>query len=276
MHPADTVLATTQLVLIVLSGLTIGVVITAPVGPVNIVCIQRTLERGFWGGFAAGVGAVLADGLLATLAAFGITAISGIMAAYTQEIQFVGGAVMIAFGLKLYAAEPKLVRRKTGTSWSELRRIVDWVPETLRPALRFQIWRILPHAGIIPQTFFLTVTNPGAILGLFTIFGGLGSVIGGLNTYIEAMALVLSVMSGSLLWWAVLSRLIEKLRGRITEGRLKVINQVAGIVLLAFGGLLFFKLAFGLTGHAADASVPPFPLPPAHISRRIGLLSYAV
>ena len=60
-------------------GLIIGVLIAAPVGPVNIVCIQRTLERGFWGGFAAGLGAVLADGLIATIAAYGASAISGFM-----------------------------------------------------------------------------------------------------------------------------------------------------------------------------------------------------
>ncbi|MEJ2229092.1 MAG: hypothetical protein P8Y67_12850, partial [Alphaproteobacteria bacterium] len=61
----------------------------------------------------------------------------------------------------------------------------------------------------------------------------------------------------------------------INEGRLKLINQVAGVVLVAFGGLLFFKLALGLTGHAADASVLPFAIP-GPISRRLGLLGYPV
>lgn len=266
------VLTSTQLLV---SGLIIGVLIAAPVGPVNILCIQRTLERGFWGGFAAGVGAVLADGLIASVAAFGITAISGVMSHYKQEIQLIGGAIMIAFGMKLYLAKPKLATAPTRTTFTQLRRIVDWVPERLRPAMRFQIWRILPHAGVIPQTFFLTITNPGAILGLFAIFGGLGSVIGGLDSYVEALTLVVSVMVGSLLWWAVLSRLIEKLRGRITEGRLKLINQVAGVVLLVFGGLLFFQLAMGLMGHAADASTPPALLPSV-FGKRLGLLGYAM
>jgi threonine/homoserine/homoserine lactone efflux protein len=264
------VVSSTQLLV---SGLIIGVLIAAPVGPVNIVCIQRTLERGFWGGFAAGVGAVLADGLIATVAAFGITAISGVMANYKQEIQLVGGAIMIAFGLKLYLAKPRLATVQTRTNFTQLRRIVDWVPERLRPAMRFQIWRILPHAGVIPQTFFLTITNPGAILGLFAIFGGLGSVFGGLDSYVEALTLVVSVMVGSLFWWAVLSRLIEKLRGRITESRLKIINQVAGVVLLVFGGLLFFQLWMGLMGHAADASTPPVLLNSV-FGKRLGLLSH--
>jgi threonine/homoserine/homoserine lactone efflux protein len=268
----EAVLTSTQLLG---SGLIIGVLIAAPVGPVNIVCIQRTLERGFWGGFAAGVGAVLADGLIAAVAAFGVTAISGVMSNYKHEIQLIGGAIMIAFGARLYLATPKLATHPTRTSFTQLRRIVDWVPETLRPALRFQIWRILPHAGVIPQTFFLTITNPGAILGLFAIVTALGSVMGGLDTYVEALTLVVSVMVGSLLWWAVLARLIEKLRGRITEGRLKLINQVAGVVLFAFGGLLFFQMAMGLMGHAADASTPPALLPSV-FGKRFGLLGYAM
>lgn len=242
MSPTDIVAASTQLIV---SGLIIGVIISAPVGPVNIVCIQRTLERGFWGGFAAGLGAVLADGIIAAIAAFGVSAISGIMSSHEHEIQLIGGLIIVAFGAKLYFAKPKLTRQKQ-TSWAQLRRIVDWVPEKLRPALRFQIWRILPHASVIPQTFFLTITNPGAILGLFAIIGGLGSVLGGLGSYVEALILVVSVMMGSLLWWSILSRLIESLRGRINENRLKVINQVAGVALLAFGGILFFQLATGL------------------------------
>lgn len=271
MLPADLVTTSTQLIL---SGLVIGVLIAAPVGPVNIVCIQRTLERGFWGGLAAGLGAVLADGLIASVAAFGITAISGIMSSYEKQIQLIGGLIIIAFGLKLYTTKPKITRQKR-TSWAQLRRMVDLVPEKLRPAMRFQIWRILPHASVIPQTFFLTITNPGAILGLFAIFGGLGSVMGGINTYFEAMTLVLSVMLGSLFWWAVLSRMIEKLRDKITEGRLKLINQVAGMVLLAFGGVLFFQLGMGLLGHTADASMTPSTIP-NFLRKQIGLLGNPV
>jgi threonine/homoserine/homoserine lactone efflux protein len=255
---------------LIVSGLIVGVLIAAPVGPVNIVCIQRTLERGFWGGFAAGLGAVLADGIIAAIAAFGVTAISGIMSDNKQEIQFFGGLIIIAFGLKLYFAKPKLTRQKQ-TNWAQLRRIVDWVPEKLRPALRFQVWRILPHASVIPQTFFLTVTNPGAILGLFAIIGGLGSVLGGLTSYIEALTLVFSVMIGSLLWWAILSRLIETLRDRINENRLKIINQIAGVAMLVFGGVLCVQLALGYLGHAADDSGPA-DLFPGFLEKRLGLL----
>jgi threonine/homoserine/homoserine lactone efflux protein len=264
---SDAVITTTQLVL---SGMLVGVLIAAPVGPVNIICIQRTLERGFWGGFAAGIGAVLADGLIAMVAAFGITAISGLLVDHKLAFQLIGGAIMIGFGLKLYNAEPKLITKQRVTTLAELRRIVDRVPERLRPAIRFPIWRIVPHVGVIPQTFFLTVTNPGAILGLFAILGGLGSVLGGIHSYGQAMTLVVSVMGGSLLWWAILARLVERFRGRLNENRLRVINQIAGVVLVAFGGLLFVQLALDLTGKASETtSATPIAIP---FSRRGGSL----
>ena len=98
--------------------------------------------------------------------------------------------------------------------------------------------RLQEHTGIIPQTFFLTVTNPGAILGMAAMIGGLGSLIGGLNTYLEALLLVVAVMGGSLLWWLGLSELIATIRHRLTESRLKLINRIAGGVLFAFGLVL--------------------------------------
>lgn len=272
MSPTEVLTASTQLII---SGLIIGVIISAPVGPVNIVCIQRTLERGFWGGLAAGLGAVLADGVIAAGAAFGLTAISGIMSENKQVIQLVGGLLIIGFGVKLYFARPKLTRQKQ-TSWAQLRRLVDWIPGKLRPALRFQIWRVLPHASVIPQTFFLTITNPGAILGLFAIIGGIGSVMGGIKTYIEALILVFSIMAGSALWWAILSRIIETLRERINENRLKIINQIAGVVMLIFGGILCFELAIGALSHAADMPDQQQRLLPGFLEKRLGLLSDSV
>lgn len=201
---------------LVLAGIGIGVLMAAPIGPVNILCIQRTVSRGFWGGLAAGLGAVLGDGTLAAIAAFSMTAISEVMLAYAASIQFAGGLVLIGFGVALLLKRPVL---------------------RISPGQGSRLWE---HAGVIPQTYFLTVTNPGAALGMIVIFGGLGSLIGGLN-YFEALLLVLSVMGGSLLWWLGLSRLIVTIRHKLTERRLKLINRVAGTVLLAFGLILVLE-----------------------------------
>lgn len=241
---------------LIIAGLFIGVLIAAPVGPVNVVCIQRTLERGFWGGFAAGLGAVLADGLIATAATFGVSAISGIMKEHQYKIQLIGGLIIVIFGIKIYFTKPKIVATAT-TNLARLRKLVDTVPAFLRPTLRYRIWRVVPHLAIVPQTFFLTITNPGAILGLFAIVGGLGSIIGGINNRFEALTLVFSVMIGSMAWWAGLSRLISRVRHRLTEGRLKVINQVAGVVLVVFGVVLFAQLAVSVTGQTRIAYVRP-------------------
>jgi threonine/homoserine/homoserine lactone efflux protein len=201
---------------LVLAGIGIGVLMAAPIGPVNILCIQRTVSRGFWGGLAAGLGAVLGDGTLAAIAAFSMTAISEVMLAYAASIQFAGGLVLIGFGVALLLKRPVL---------------------RISPGQGSRLWE---HTGVIPQTYFLTVTNPGAALSMIVIFGGLGSLIGGLN-YFEALLLVLSVMDGSLLWWLGLSRLIVTIRHKLTEQRLKLINRAAGTVLLAFGLILVLE-----------------------------------
>ncbi|ODS03389.1 hypothetical protein AUC71_09895 [Methyloceanibacter marginalis] len=162
---------------LVLAGLGIGVLMAAPIGPVNVLVIQRAVSRGFWGGLAAGIGAVLGDGVLAAIGAFSIAAISDVMVAYGDTIQFVGGMLLIAFGLALLLCRPVLATPVNERS------------------------HLLEHTGIIPQTFILTVTNPGAVLGMAAMIGGLGSLIGGLNTNLEALILVAAIMGGSLLWW---------------------------------------------------------------------------
>ena len=202
---------------LVLAGIGVGLLVAAPIGPVNVLCIQRAVTKGFWGGVAAGIGAMLGDGLLAAIAAFSVTAISDVMIAYSGPIQLLGGVLLITFGIGLLFTPPMLL---------------------ITPAQKFHLW---DHWGIIPQTFFLTISNPGAILGMLALIGGLGSLIGGLDTYLEALLLVVSVMGGSLLWWLGLSELIATIRHRLTEGRLKLINRIAGTLLIAFGVVLLFN-----------------------------------
>ena len=203
---------------LVLAGLGIGLLMAAPIGPVNVLVIQRAMAKGFWGGLAAGLGAVLGDGVLAAVGAFSIAAISDGMLAYGDTIQLVGGVLLVAFGLALL-----------------LRRPVMTTPTHERS-------HILDHMGIIPQTFILTVTNPGAVLGMAAMIGGMGSLMGGLNTNLEALILVAAVMGGSLLWWLGLSELIATIRHKLTDNRLKMINRVAGFILLAFGAALIIEI----------------------------------
>jgi threonine/homoserine/homoserine lactone efflux protein len=206
--------------LIIPIGMAIGVLVAAPVGPVNVLCIQRAIERGFFGGVAAGIGAVLGDGLIALFAALGVGAISGTIKAWRNSIQIVGGLALLVFGLKLYLAKPAV----EGPS-----RIHD------------DKATLADFAWDIPQTFFLTITNPGAVLGLFAIFGGVSSFVE-VNSNIDAFTMVAAIMGGSLCWWIVLSNLIGRIRHKITAERLTMINRVGGLLLGGFGMTLIGEI----------------------------------
>jgi len=202
--------------LIIPVGIIIGILVAAPVGPVNVLCIQRAIERGFWGGIAAGLGAMMGDGLIALCAALGVGAISGAIAYHRLTIQVLGGLVLLAFGLKLYFATPRFMPVAVGEDHKE--------------TLRDFVWDI-------PQTFLLTITNPGAVLGLFAIFGGVSTFVE-VESYVDALTIVAAVMGGSLAWWVGLSHLIGRFRHRVSEARLRLINQIAGLLLSGLGVLL--------------------------------------
>lgn len=202
--------------LIIPVGLFIGILVAAPVGPVNVLCVQRAIERGFWGGVAAGIGSVLGDGLIALSAGMGANAIASAVELYRWIIQTIGGLALVVFGLKLYYTTPRL--------------IMPQGPEAQGTRLRDFAWDI-------PQTFFLTITNPGAVLGLFAIFGGVSTFVE-VHSTADVLLMVAAIMTGSLLWWVGLSNLISRHRHRIDEARIGLINRVAGWLLGIFGLLL--------------------------------------
>ena len=192
--------------LIIPVGLVIGVLVAMPVGPVNILCLQRALERGFWGGVAAGLG---------------VGAVSGAIKHYRMTVQTVGGLVLLAFGLRLFLTPPRIAR--------------DEHADGQRPSLADFAWDI-------PQTFFLTITNPAAMLGLFAIFGGISSFVE-VETYVDAFTIVAAIMAGSLAWWVVLSHTVGRFRHHMDLAKLQLVNRVAGIVLIGFSGLLLGEVA---------------------------------
>ncbi len=192
-------------------GIGIGFMLSAPVGPVNILCIQRTLERGFWGGLASGLGAVLCDGLIALFAAAGITVVSSAILTYNPQIKVFGGIVMIAFGI-FTLSRPKTINAAPDASGG-------------------MAWSIL-------QTFLLSITNPGAVLGLFAVFGSVGTAYG-IGSFAEALRLVFGIVLGGLLWWTILATMVSLLRDRISAQRLSKISRTASFALMLFGlGLL--------------------------------------
>ena len=205
--------------LIVPAGFLIGVLVALPLGPINLLALQRAVERGFFGGLAAGLGIMLGDGLIALAAAMGVNAISGAVSQYRTAIQIIGGIALIGAGAKLYFTKPSF----TSATDAERATLADY------------IWDI-------PQLFLLTITNPGAVLGLFAIFGGVSSFVE-VATHLDALTMVAAVMGGSFTYWLTVSRLISGIRLSIDEARMAAINRIAGLVLIAFGGLLIGEIA---------------------------------
>ncbi len=204
--------------LIIPVGFLIGVLIALPFGPTNVLGLQRAVERGFFGGIAAGLGIMLGDGLIALGAALGVNAISGAIKQYRTAIQIVGGLALMIAGAKLYLSRPSFTS----------------VAEAERATLGDYIWDI-------PQLFFLTVTNPVAVIGLVAIFGGVSSFVE-VDSYIDAFTMVSAIMGGSFTYWLIVSRLINGIRHTLTEERMVQLNKLAGIILIGFGCLLIGEM----------------------------------
>jgi threonine/homoserine/homoserine lactone efflux protein len=195
-----------------------GVLLAMPFGPVNLLGIQRAVERGFFGGMAAGLGIMAGDGLIAFGAAMGVNAISGAMRQYRTAIQIVGGIALLGAGIKLYLTRATIVTET----------------HAQKASLRDYAWDI-------PQTFFLTITNPGAVLGLIAIFGGVSSFVE-VESYVDALTMVAAIMGGSFLYWFAVSQFIAAIRHRLDVVRLGQINRIAGLIMIGFGGVLIGEM----------------------------------
>lgn len=204
--------------LIIPVGVIMGLLLAMPFGPVNLLAMQRAVERGFLGGMAAGLGVMLGDGLIALCAALGVNAVSGAIKDYRTPIQLIGGAALVLAGTKLYFTKAVIQIEKPdhpATFWD-------------------YIWEV-------PQMFLLTITNPAAVLGLFAIFGGVSTFVE-IDTYIDAFTIVAAIMGGSFLYWFVVSQFIAAIRHRFTAVRLEQINRIAGLILIGFGCVLIGEM----------------------------------
>jgi putative LysE/RhtB family amino acid efflux pump len=195
-----------------------GILLAMPFGPINLLGIQRAVERGFFGGMAAGIGIMAGDGLIALGAALGVNAISGAIRQYRTLIQIVGGAALLGFGIKLCLARAVVARDASAE----------------KASLRDYIWDI-------PAMAFLTITNPPALLGLIAIFGGVSSFVE-VESYVDALTMVAAIMGGSFLYWFIVSEFIATIRHRLDVVRLEQINRLAGLLLIGFGCVLIGEM----------------------------------
>jgi threonine/homoserine/homoserine lactone efflux protein len=194
-----------------LEGIVIGFAIAAPVGPIGVLCIRRTLADGRVSGLVSGLGAATADALYGAVAALGLTFVAEFLMGGESWLRLVGGAFLLFLGVRTFLARP------AGRAAPDARRIG------------------LP--GAYASTFFLTLTNPTTILSFAAIFAGLGVAGDASGDALSAMLLVLGVFLGSAAWWVVLSGATSLFRTRLSVRGLRWVNRISGTVIAAFGVL---------------------------------------
>lgn len=194
-----------------LEGLVIGFSIAAPVGPIGVLCIRRTLAEGRLSGIASGLGAATADAVYSCIAVLGLTSISNILIDQQLWLRLIGGLFLCYLGIKTFLAKP--AKRAALTKGNGL---VDGL------------------VGAYASTFFLTLTNPMTILSFTAIIAGLGLANTGGN-FMPAGAVVLGVFIGSSLWWLILSGGVGLFRERIDYQGLRWVNRISGAIITGFG-----------------------------------------
>lgn len=190
-----------------LRGLAIGFSIAAPVGPIGVLCIRRTLAEGRSSGLVSGLGAATADAIYGCIAGFGLTFISNFLVSQQGWLRLVGGLFLCYLGLKTFLA---------------------------KPAEQAAADREKGLAGAYVSTFLLTLTNPMTILSFAAIFAGLGLATPS-GSYLSAGSLVSGVFIGSALWWFILSGGVGVFRERFNPRGLHWINRVSGAIITGFG-----------------------------------------
>ncbi|WP_417458655.1 LysE family translocator [Kordiimonas sp.] len=205
----------------VLWGLAFGFALSAPVGPVNIICLRRSLFGRARDGFMIGLGASAGDAFYAGLAALGLKAFLSVIDSFDTELKLIGATIMIVFAIR--------------------------------------IWRSHPHIDQSPQeggvkrgmlaSLVLTLTNPGVFFGFLGLYAlaGIGD-LGADGGYIhsDAIALIVGVFLGSSLWWATLVGIGRYLRDKVNDKFLSIINHFSAalIGLFALGAILSIWLKF--------------------------------
>ncbi len=206
-----------SLLLLAAKGFGLGFAIAAPLGPIGALCINRTLQRGFWVGLAGGLGTAFADAFYGGLAALGFAAFSAFLAEIDLPMRLFGGVAMIWLG------------------WRGMK------PRAPRPAAEIGARDLL---GTIGATFLLTITNPTTIFSFALFFAGLG--LASTADAASTTVLVGSVFAGSLAWWIILTGGVSLVRHKLSDRFALWVGRFSGALILAFGVLALGSLVPGI------------------------------
>jgi threonine/homoserine/homoserine lactone efflux protein len=199
---------------LLLTGLIIGFSIAAPVGPIGVLCIRRTLAEGRSSGLVSGLGAATADAIYACIAGFGLTFISSVLVSQQLWLRVIGGLFLCYLGIRTLLSKP-----------------AENAAQGMGNGL----------ATAYASTFFLTLTNPVTIISFAAVFVGLGIATEPGN-YVSAGVFVLGVFTGSALWWLLLAGGVGMFRTSFNARGLRWVNRIAGAIIAAFGVFALLSL----------------------------------
>ena len=185
----------------------IGFLVAAPVGAMALLCIERTLARGRASGYATGAGIATADALYASIAAFGLSALTGALTGAQGWVRLVGGAFLVYLGVRAMLS-------KTGR--------------------RAQESGAVPLLGVYGSALGLTLANPQTIIAFAGIFAGAGLAVSGGGWRVPALT-VAGVFAGSLVWWLALVTVVGALRERVGERVLLWVTRISGAAIAILG-----------------------------------------
>ena len=193
----------------------IGLIASAPMGPVGVLCVQRTLNKGRWYGFITGIGAVVSDLIYAAITAYGMSYVMDVLNNQQTRmyLQTVGSVLLLVFGLYTYKSDPTKKIHNSGNG-------------------RGTLW----HNGV--TAFLVTFSNPLIIFLFLASYAQFAFVMP--NHPFEMVVGFLSIIFGALLWWYGLTWLIDKIRGKFDANGIRLINQVIGSVVVLCSIIMFF------------------------------------
>ncbi len=196
----------------------IGISVTAPLGPIGIICMQKTLSRGIVGGLITGLGAALADTFFAIVAGFGVGFVANFVEKQQFILRFAGGVILIILGAKIYYTN------------------------TIKQFRRQKIHKG-GAVGDFLSVFFLTLSNPLTIIFFGAVFAGLG-LVSSQGSWTSTIMLVLGVFTGALTWWVLIILLVSFFRHKIRLRSLWWINKIAGSIIAIVGIASLISLLF--------------------------------
>ena len=205
----------------IVKGMLIGMIASAPMGPVGILCVQRTLNKGRWYGFATGLGASVSDIIYAGIAGFGMSFVMDFVnnAQTKFLLQLMGSVILLIFGIISYRANPTknmhMSSKQKGTLW---------------------------HNGF--TAFLVTFSNPLIIFLFMGCFAQFAFVVP--DHPVEMCLGYLSIVFGALLWWYGLTWLIDKVRTIFDTTGIIIINKVIGSIVIIFSLIVLFGTMFNL------------------------------